>query len=306
VLGRAGSAAASQTEPGAAPSRRLLSFSELDWGTVGWIGLIHLVALAAPFTFTWQGLVVAAALGWLTGGIGICVGFHRLLTHGSFKTPRPVRWLVSWLGGLAGEGSAIHWVANHRRHHAYSDREGDPHTPLDGAWWAHMLWFLPRQSRLEYERYNRRWAADLVRDPVLVFLDRTFVLWHLALGTGLWLGGYALGGAPMAWSLLVWGMFLRLLVVLHTTWLINSATHMWGYRNYATDDQSRNLWWVALLSHGEGWHNNHHAYPRMARHGHRWWELDTTYLVIRAMRALGLAREVIDSPPARRSPTRVL
>jgi stearoyl-CoA desaturase (delta-9 desaturase) len=264
----------------------------LDWPIAFWIAVLHLGALAAPFAFTWQGLGLMFVLGWLTGGIGICLGFHRLLTHRSFTTYRPLRWLIAWLGGLAGQGSAIHWVANHRKHHALSDEVGDPHSPVDGPWWSHMFWFMPLMSREDYAQYNLRWAPDLARDPVLRFLDRTFLLWHILLGALLFAAGDAWGGSRMAWSFLLWGMFVRLVYVLHSTWLVNSATHMWGYRNYETTDNSRNLWWVALLTYGEGWHNNHHALPRVASHGHRWWEFDVTYLTIRLMESLGLAWDV--------------
>jgi stearoyl-CoA desaturase (delta-9 desaturase) len=149
-------------------------------------------------------------------------------------------------------------------------------------------------TRKEYIAHNTHWAPDLMRDRMLVFLDRTFLLWHVLMSFALWGIGYALGGATIGWSVVVWGMFVRLFYVLHSTWLVNSATHMWGYRNYETSDNSRNLWWVALLTYGEGWHNNHHAYPRMARHGHRWWEVDVTYATIRLLAKLGLAWNVID------------
>lgn len=266
----------------------------VNWGAVGWIAFLHLGALAAPFTFTWQGLAAAFALHWLTGGIGICLGFHRLLTHRSFLTYKPLRWAIAWIGGLAGEGSAIYWVANHRKHHALSDQPGDPHSPHDGAWWSHMLWLSRAMSRSTYQAHVRRWAPDLQKDAALRFLARTFLLWHFLLGGALFAMGYWLGGTQLAWSLVVWGMFVRLVGVLHATWLVNSASHMWGYVNYETTDDSRNNWWVALMSYGEGWHNNHHAYPRMALHGHRWWEVDVTFRTIRLMQRLGLAWDVVD------------
>jgi stearoyl-CoA desaturase (delta-9 desaturase) len=273
----------------------------LAWPTVFWIGLLHLGALAAPFTFTGQGLALFAILVWLTGGVGICLGYHRLFSHHSFVAPRPLRWLLAWLGGLAGEGPVIRWVAIHRLHHARSDQEGDPHSPRDGFWWSHMLWIFPRDTAEENRALYRRWAPDLLRDPVLRFIDATFILWHLLLGTALFLLGYLLWDLRTGLSLLVWGMFLRLVFVLHGTWLINSATHLWGYRSYETTDTSRNLWWVALLTFGEGWHNNHHAHPRMAKHGHRWWELDPTWLTIRLLRGIGLASKVADRPARRRA-----
>ncbi len=264
----------------------------LDWPVVFWFGVIHLGLLAAPFTFTWQALVLTLVLHWLTGGIGICLGYHRLFTHSSFCTYRPVRFLIAFVGGLAGEGSVIHWTANHRKHHALSDQVGDPHSPHSGPWWSHMLWFMPRIE--DYDSYNHRWAPDLMKEPGLRFLDRTFLLWHVLMGAGLFAVGYFASGMTMAWSLVVWGMFVRMAFVMHATWLVNSATHMWGYRNYETTDQSRNNWWVALVTYGEGWHNNHHAYPTIAPAGHRWWEIDVTYLTIRLMKAVGLAWDVVE------------
>jgi stearoyl-CoA desaturase (delta-9 desaturase) len=266
----------------------------VDWPTTLWITLIHAGALAAPLVFTWQALVLTFVLHWLTGGIGICLGFHRLFTHGSFGTFRPLGWVIAWIGGLAGEGSCIHWVANHRKHHALSDQPGDPHSPHAGGWWSHWLWLLCRTTPEENVALHQRWTPDLLKDPILRFLARTFLLWHMVLGAVLFAMGYLLGGTGMAWSFLVWGMFARLAFVLHSTWFVNSASHIWGYRNYETTDNSRNNWWVALLTYGEGWHNNHHAFPRMARHGHRWWEMDVTFLSIRLLQGLGLAWSVVD------------
>jgi stearoyl-CoA desaturase (delta-9 desaturase) len=275
----------------------------IDYGIAFWIGLLHVGALFAlwPALFTWQALVLTALLGWMNGGLGICLGYHRLLTHASFKTYRPVKWFFAWLGGLAGQGSAVHWVANHRKHHSHSDHVGDPHSPQDGPWWAHVFWVMPRMAGKEYDDYNRRWAPDLAKDRVLIFLDRTFILWHLAMTAGIWGLGYWMGGTMMAWSFVVWGVFVRLVYVLHSTWFVNSATHMWGYRNYETTDHSTNLWWVAMLTYGEGWHNNHHAYPRMARHGHRWWEFDVTFVTIRLLEKLGLAWDVVDNQHHKRT-----
>ncbi len=271
----------------------------IDWPVAFWIGLLHVGALAAPWTFSWSGLAWFVGLGWLTGGIGICLGYHRLFSHASFGVPRGLRWTIAWLGGLAGQGSALQWVANHRKHHALSDHEGDPHSPLDGPWWSHAFWFLPRHSPESVKSLYRRWAPDLQKDPVIRFLDRTFIYWHLLLGGALFATGTAVGGTSLGWSWVVYGMFARLVYVLHATWLVNSATHLWGYRNYDTSDHSRNLWWVAALTFGEGWHNNHHAHPRMARHGHRWWELDVTYLTICLLEKIGLCRHVVRTPSKR-------
>lgn len=265
----------------------------VNWPTIIWIGMLHVGALAAPFTFSWTGLGLLLVMCWISGGLGICLGYHRLLTHGSFRTYPAVRWLLAILGSLAGEGSAIFWVATHRKHHALSDQEGDPHSPLDGRFWAHMWWLTFGPKAEDDLAMRERWAPDLMKDPVMRFLDRTFIFWHLGLGFAMAAVGYAMGGWYMAASLVCWGMFLRLVIVLHTTWFVNSATHIWGYRNYDTTDQSRNLWWVAALSYGEGWHNNHHAHPRMAPHGHKWWEVDLTFTTIRIMEKLGLAWDVV-------------
>ncbi len=266
----------------------------VNLGITLWIVSIHMGALAAPFFFSWQAIVLVVFLHWLTGGIGICLGYHRLFTHRSFSTFLPIRWLIAMIGGLAGEGSVIDWVSNHRKHHALSDHPGDPHSPHEGAWWSHMIWFMPSNTAEEHAAHNARWSPDLVRDPVLKFLDRAFIPSHFLLAGILFAIGYAYGGAYYGLSFMFWGVFVRLLLVLHATWLVNSASHMWGYRTYETRDDSRNNWWVAMVTYGEGWHNNHHAYPRMARAGHRWWEFDVTFLTIRLLEKVGLVWDVVD------------
>ena len=271
------------------PERR-----EISWPVIGWLAFLHLGVLVAPLTFTMEGLILAVVFHWVTGGLGVCLGFHRLLTHGSFQTYNWVRWAFAWIGGMAGEGSAVDWVANHRKHHAHSDLEGDPHSPVDGKWWSHIFWLGYCYPKEKHEAHVKRWAPDLAKDPVISFIGKTFLLWHFLSAGVLFLAGYAWGGWAMACSFLVWGVFVRLCFVLHSTWFVNSASHIWGYRNYTTTDQSRNNWWVALITYGEGWHNNHHAFPRMAAHGHRWWEIDVTFATIRMLKAVGLAWDVVD------------
>lgn len=270
--------------------------SGIAWESAIWIAVVHLGAIAAPWTFSWQGLGVMLFMYWLTGGIGVCLAFHRLLSHRSFTTYAPVRWFLAWIGGLAGEGSAIHWVANHRIHHAKSDHWGDPHSPREGFLWSHMFWCMQRMTPEARYEMHHRWAPDLADDPVLQFLDRTFLLWQIVIAVTLGAIGYAFGGWQMAASFLVWGVFVRMVVVLHATWCINSVTHVWGYKTYDNGDDSKNLWWVALITFGEGWHNNHHAYQRAANYGHRWWEIDTTYWMIQSMRMCGLAWNVAPIP----------
>jgi len=269
---------------------------KIMWPAFVFIIGAHLIALAGFFTFSWKALALCIALHWVTGGLGITLGFHRLLTHRSFQTPKWVEYLLSIIGSLACQGGPLAWVATHRLHHAKSDKPGDPHTPLDGIFWSHMGWCLYENKDLDsLEDYNR-FAPDLAKDPVHVFLNNYFMIWTVLLAAGL----YAWGGAPFV----IWGVFIRLVLVYHVTWFVNSATHLWGYRTYKTGDDSTNLWWVALLSFGEGWHNNHHAFQTSARHGLKWWELDTTYMMIQFLKFCGLAKD-IKLPTARMLQTKV-
>ena len=195
-LAQTGPTPASLTATAAAASGEALPAAEpqadesrpdrrIAWATVFWIVLLHLGVLAAPFTFTWWAIPLALVLGWVTAGIGICLGYHRLFTHRGFATYRPLSWLIAWLGTLAGEGTLADWVANHRQHHAYSDREGDPHSPHDGPWWAHMLWLFWTDGREHRQSHRRRWVPDLERDPVLQWIDRMFLASHFLLGATL-------------------------------------------------------------------------------------------------------------------------
>ncbi len=261
----------------------------VSWPVLIWIGVIHLGACAAPFYFSFKGLIAAAALYILTAGLGISVGYHRYFTHRSFRTYRPIRWVLAAAGGLAGEGPVLQWVAQHRKHHAHSDREGDPHSPTHGSWWAHVLWLFPKLTREDRLRLHSRWARDLIEDRFLRFQHSTYLYWHFLLGLCLFASSAVLWDVSTGFSMLTWGMAVRLVAVLHATWAINSASHLWGYRTYPTGDNSRNLWWLALVTFGEGWHNNHHAFPAAANHGHRWWEVDPSYWTIRVMEKIGLA-----------------
>jgi stearoyl-CoA desaturase (delta-9 desaturase) len=268
-----------------------LRWNNVSWHVVAWMALLHVGALAAPFYFTWQALGAAVLLHWLTCSIGICMCYHRTLSHRSLRLHGPAKFLGLYAAAIAGEGSPLRWSLVHRIHHGHSDEPGDPHSPLEGAWWSHLLWMFAQQPREMEESANRQYVPDLQRDKLVMLFERTWFFWLLATAAGL----YALGGLPM----LLWAVCMRMVVAYHSTWFVNSATHLWGYRNYQTTDESRNLWWVAILSYGEGWHNNHHAHPRIARAGHRWWEFDPTWLAIRFLRATGLASEVVDRLPAR-------
>lgn len=264
-------------------------------GTRVGLGAVHVGALAVflPGMFSLSGAIVALALYYLTGAFGITLGFHRLLTHRSFKLVKPVEHAVAILGTLALQGGPIDWVATHRAHHAHTDREGDPHDVNRGLFWAHMQWMYSDNDAALTHEQQRRLAPDLANDPFYRFLDKTFVWWQVGLGIAL----LAIGG----WSWVVCGIFVRLVATYHVTWLVNSAAHHFGYRTYRTGDKSSNSWWVALLAWGEGWHNNHHAFPFSARHGLRWFEFDATWLAIRVLAALGLARDIKIPTAAMRS-----
>jgi stearoyl-CoA desaturase (delta-9 desaturase) len=254
----------------------------------------------------WQDLVVMA-IGYTLTGLGITVGFHRLFTHRSFKTRRPIRALLAVLGSAAVEGPLIEWVSNHRMHHRFSDQEGDPHSPhldRDSGWrgalrglaHAHLGWLFRQSSMASRERY----APDLLADPLTFWIDRTFPLWvlvGLAVPFGL---GYALTGT-LAGALtgLLWGGAVRILLLHHATFSINSLCHFFGRRSYDTGDHSRNLAWLALPTFGEAWHNNHHAFPTSASHGLAPWQLDPSAWVIGGLEHLGLAWDVVRIAPER-------
>jgi stearoyl-CoA desaturase (delta-9 desaturase) len=248
----------------------------------------------------WSDVVVFAIM-YMATGLGITVGFHRYFTHRSFKTSKPVRAVLAVLGSAAIEGPVISWVADHRKHHTFADQEGDPHSPhVDhGVGWrgafkgllhAHVGWlFIHTQRGL-----RRRYARDLVDDPVVSFVDRKFFVWAVG---GLLLAvalGWAIGGSLYAGLTgLLWGGAVRMLVVHHVTFSINSLCHFFGRRRFDTDDESRNLLWLAPFSFGESWHNNHHAFPTSAEHGLRKWELDPSALLIRALEKVGLVWDVV-------------
>lgn len=270
-----------------------LRWNNLDWIVVVWMLAMHAGAVAACWHFTWEALAVAGVLYWFTASIGVCLGYHRFLSHRSLKLRAPARFVTLLAGSLSGEGSPLVWAATHRLHHARSDQPGDPHSPLDGPWWSHLMWLFVGRTSAQRDALFKRYTPDLINDPMLQFFERTYFWWQVACGLAL----YAAGGLPF----LLWGLCLRAVVVYHGTWFVNSATHIWGYRNYETRDESRNLWWVALWSWGEGWHNNHHAHPTLARAGHKWWEIDMTFWSIRALQMVGLAYNVDDRKPEGRA-----
>lgn len=258
--------------------------SGINWNTTIFLVIFHLGAIAALFTFSWPALIVALALWWISGSLGIGIGFHRLLTHRGFKTPKFVEYFLTFCGTLALQGGPIYWVTTHRLHHMYTDLPGDPHSPRDGAWWSHIGWMIRGTAQTHDEETRRRYAPDLMNDRFHTFMNKVWWVPIIILAVTLLVFG--------GWTMLLWCVFLRVTMQFHFTWLVNSATHIWGSRRYETRDDSTNNWWVALLTFGEGWHNNHHAHPRAARHGVAWYEVDTNWWTIRTMKMLGLAKSI--------------
>jgi fatty-acid desaturase len=211
------------------------------------------------------------------------MGYHRLLTHRGYATPKWLEYCIATCGTLALQGGPIYWVAIHRMHHQYTDKPGDPHSPRDGKWWSHMGWIMYGSVRNETEAL-KKYAPDLTREPFYLWLNK----YHWVPLTVVGLSLFAIGG----WPWILWGAFLPVTLGLHVTWLVNSVTHLWGGRRFSTSDDSRNNLWVALLTGGEGWHNNHHAFPVSARHGLAWYEVDVNYYGICLLKCLGLASHV--------------
>ncbi|HVW19421.1 MAG TPA: acyl-CoA desaturase [Solirubrobacteraceae bacterium] len=275
---------------------------------------VPIAGFVAAIVLLWDELVGPLELSllfvlYVLSGLGITVGFHRMLTHRAFETSRPIKAVFAILGSMAVQGPVISWVADHRKHHAHTDKEGDPHSPhlskmpgvlgaIGGLWYAHVGWLFAAEGRAERERY----ARELVEDPMMRFINRGFVVWvatGLAIPFGLgWLIGGDLRSALLG---LLWGGLVRIFVLHHATFAINSLCHFLGRRRFDVDDESRNLVWLAPLSFGEAWHHNHHAFPRSAFHGLRRLEavLDPGGWVIRAMERMGLVWNVVRIAPER-------
>ncbi|GMI82029.1 FATTY ACID DESATURASE B, fatty acid desaturase 5 [Hibiscus trionum] len=258
------------------------NWNALDITSAGVVLSMHLLALCAPFYFTWPAFWVAAGL-YLVSGLGITLGYHRNLCHRSFKLPKWLEYLFAYCGLQALQGDPIEWVSTHRWHHQFCETERDPHSPIHGFWFSHMNWIFDTKTLVE-KRGEASNVGDLEKQPLYRFLKATYLLHPIACGAVL----YALGGFPF----LVWGMGVRIAISYHATWLVNSASHIWGKQTWNTGDLSKNNWLLGYLALGEGWHNNHHAFEYSARHGLEWWQLDLTWYVIRFLQIIGLATEV--------------
>jgi len=252
--------------------------------------IVHLACLCIPLVgFSYVALSICVAT-YLLRVFALTAGFHRYFSHRAFRTSRPFQFILAFLGTSAAQLGPIWWASHHRHHHEHSDTEEDIHSPsLRGFLWSHMGWIMCRK----YADANDRLVGDLTRYPELRWLDRfhvvpPFLLGFLLYGLGAWLAAYAPGLGTTGWQMVIWGFFVSTVMVYHVTFMINSVTHMFGSKRFLTHDESRNSFWLALLTMGEGWHNNHHRYPVSARQGLYWWEIDVTYLVLRLLQKVGL------------------
>lgn len=257
----------------------------LHWPNIIGIAFIHLLALLAIPFFSWDALIVCVVLFFIISPIGVTLTYHRLLSHRSFKVPQWFEYVLTTIGALSGQGPVLLWVAEHRLHHRYSDTAKDPHSARHGGfWWSHVTHLFYHKEFEDNEEQWSKYIPDLYKHKYYHWLTKYNFLVALSLAPIL----YMMGG----WAFVMWGIPMRIVLMLHVTWFVNSATHRWGYRNFETRDDSSNVWWVAILGAGEGWHNNHHAQSNCAAHGRMWWEFDLTWQLIRGLEFVGLATEV--------------
>lgn len=268
------------------PKKNLFFNREYNTNDLIYVGFMlgmHGLACLAPMTFSWPMVWLFMGSYFVSGCLGITLSFHRQLSHRSFQTPKWLEYVLAYCGVLAVQGDPAEWVSSHRYHHLHCDTPLDPHSPYEGFWWSHMGWLLDHETTLE-RVHDRTNASDMYKDPFYKHLEKYYV-WHVAAQFAVL---FALGGLPAV----VWGGALRIVWVYHITWFVNSAAHVWGNQTYNTGDLSRNNWWVGILAFGEGWHNNHHAFEFSARHGLEWWQVDMTWMVIKALEACGLATNI--------------
>ncbi len=256
----------------------------INWKNLSIVITFHLLTIPALFLFSWQNVAVMLIGNWIVGSLGVGLGFHRLLTHRSFKAPKWLEYTLTAFGTMSVQDSPDKWVATHRIHHQFVETEKDPHSTRPGFWWAHMEWILRGTAQDHDEATLKRYVPDLLKDKFHVLLAKYYYVPIVLSGFVL----YAIGG----WSMVLWGVFARVVFGWHSTWLVNSATHLWGTRRFETHDDSRNNGLIAALTFGEGWHNNHHAHPRSAKHGLTWYEFDVNWLQVKLMEKLGLVQQV--------------
>ncbi|HEX8288628.1 MAG TPA: fatty acid desaturase [Pyrinomonadaceae bacterium] len=266
---------------------------QIQWVTMSFVTAFHILAIGALFTFSWANLIAALVTWWIAGSWGIGMGYHRLLTHRGFKTSKPIEYFLALCGTLGLQSGAINWVTTHRIHHGFTETDKDPHSPRNGTYWAHMGWIMRGTAQNQDEATQWRYSPDLMKDKVHVVMSKYYwvtpiIAAVILLAVGSSITGTLFGGV----SMVLWGIFLRQVIGWHSTWLVNSATHLWGTRRFETRDDSRNNGLIAAVTFGEGWHNNHHAHPRSAKHGLAWYEFDVNWVQIKFLEKIGLVKDV--------------
>lgn len=256
----------------------------INWKNVAIITSFHLFAIPVLFTFNWQNLAALLIGNWVVGSLGVGLGWHRLLTHRSFKAPKWLEYTLTILGTMSMQDSPDKWVATHRIHHKFTEKDGDPHSTRPGFWWAQIGWIVWGTAQDHDERTMRRYVPDLLKDKGQVLISRYYYVPIIVSALLL----FVIGG----WTMVVWGVAARVVLGWHTTWFVNSLSHIYGSRPHETTDDSTNNWFVALLTFGEGWHNNHHAFPTSARHGLQWHQFDMNWIAIRIFEKLGWAKQI--------------
>jgi stearoyl-CoA desaturase (delta-9 desaturase) len=260
------------------------SRESINWKNLFIVVTFHLLAIPALFMFSWENVAAMLIGNWIVGSLGVGLGYHRLLTHRSFKAPKWLEYTLTIFGAMAIQDDAPKWVATHRIHHQFVETEKDPHSTRPGFWWAHIGWVICVTANDHDEATLKRYVPDLLKDKFHASLAKYYYVPIILSGFLL----FAIGG----WSMVLWGVFVRVVVGWHTTWFVNSLSHIYGKRRFDTNDDSTNNWFVAVLTFGEGWHNNHHAYPSSARHGLKRYQFDMNWITIRIFEKLGWAKQI--------------
>ena len=258
--------------------------SGINWKNVAIITSFHLLAIPAFFTFSWQNVAALIIGNWIVGSLGVGLGWHRLLTHRGFKAPKWLEYTLSTFATMSIQDSPDKWVATHRMHHKFTETEQDPHTTNKGFWWAQIGWIVWGTAQDHDKKTLQKYVPDLIKDKGHALISRFYYVPIIVSAFVL----FVIGG----WPMVVWGVFARVVVGWHTTWFVNSLSHIYGKRPHETGDDSTNNWFVALLTFGEGWHNNHHAFPTSARHGLEWYQFDMNWIAIRILEKLGWAENI--------------
>lgn len=260
------------------------SRKNINWKNLSIVTSFHILTVVAFFMFSWENLAVMLIGNWIVGSLGVGLGYHRLLTHRSFKAPKWLEYVLTIFGTMSLQNEPYKWVATHRIHHQFCETDKDPHSTRPGFWWAHIGWIIKGTAQDHDDETFKKYVPDLLKDRGQVLIARFFYLPIIISALIL----FIIGG----WGMVFWGVFARLVFGWHTTWFVNSLAHLFGKRRFDTNDDSTNNWFVAILTFGEGWHNNHHAAPTSARHGFKWFEFDQNWITIQIFKKLGWAKNI--------------